>query len=107
MVENKNDTALIQKNADLDMRIEQNTLANQELRKVIEQMAAEIGSLKSQIDGTAAERADVDAQIEAQNQLEKQLKNKSEELQRQIETMRAEVDRLGRVADDKFKIDDF
>jgi hypothetical protein len=39
--------------------------------------------------------------------MERKLKSKSEELQRNIETMRAEVDRLGRVADDKFKIDDF
>jgi hypothetical protein len=61
MVENKNDAAMVQKNGDLELRIQQNSLANDELRKLIEQMAAEIGALKTQIDGTAAEKADIDS----------------------------------------------
>jgi hypothetical protein len=43
-------------------------------------MTAEVNAMKAQIYGIAAERAEVESKIDAQNQKERKLKDKSEDL---------------------------
>jgi len=63
--------------------------------------------VKAQIESAAAEKADADARYDTQNLVERQLQERSEELQRQINTMAIEVEKLSRVAESKYSIDDF
>ena len=71
MVENKNDIALLQRNSELEQRIQQHSLANEELRKLVDKLKGDIGSMKAQVDGAAAEKADADSKYEAQVLLER------------------------------------
>lgn len=107
MVENRNDLALQQKNTELEQRVQQHTLANEELRKFVDKLKADTALVKAQVDGAAAEKADADAKFEAQTLLERELIDKSEDLQRKINTMTIEVEKLSRVAATKYSIDDF